>query len=174
MLPLYDYGSKVSPYRANLLPDSATDFIRRADLCVEGRPRQMKLVEALEASDNALAKVANACGAMVIDHEWGLARTRTYDIDLLPPSTTLVAKVPLLRSISKPSEEEVSDLTKIIHSYQVSSQDTWLWDDADPRQFIKQGSNLVIVDIEPRIVRNQNFKLSERFTNMFRTFRFVK
>lgn len=98
--------SKSELYAIDLVEPEATTILRRVDWM---KPADMQFPAFLQLAENELERVAEACGAEVVNHEWALydhtgIREVSYNLDL-PPNHTLAAEVSVVDIVPDPPLE---------------------------------------------------------------------
>lgn len=174
--------------RASRNAGSAT-FLRgiRVDPWVE-----FNLNTLLKAADKVFEEVASYCGATVVGHTWGLAKTPSqlryfyynevhFAHRSLPLGMSLVAEVAVLKNpvdTYNLDDADYTALTSTIHETLTTcrrdkSKD-YVWTDGNINQFMiettETGQRLVLTDIEPLIVRPENDDVGELFRSTSRVY----
>ncbi len=167
-LPVYGPEAKVILRTDSLklaAKQESSTIVRQTRLSAFGAP---SLKEALLIADQAFERVASNCGAIVLPHTWGLSRAPTginpYILtssdplteDLLPEGYLLVAEVPVLQTVSRPSLQQIREARSASESYYESAPNGELfWADSSPFQYIngvlepENDLTLYLADIEP-------------------------
>ena len=167
-LPIYDVDTPaLSHIGKNIISKIPNEtFIRKVRFRSIG---SLSLKEALNSADYIFDDIANKCGARVIEHNWGLLKTKhqvnqyympagleTKHPKILPKKHLLVAEVHKLEEVSKVGFEEIEKIDNVLVNMFASADNNKIWTDAHTNQFVIGKSilddvqrSLWLVDIEP-------------------------
>ncbi len=141
----------------------------------------------LKVADNVFEEVASYCGATVVGHTWGLAKTPLelryfYYNDVvfahrsLPLGMSLVAEVAVLNHAYDLDDADDTTLASTVRtaiaSYRYDKSRNYVWTDGSTAQFMIEAAEtspkLVLTDIEPLVLRRESDDVGRLFRSTSR------